>query len=119
MQYTEKFLALANNAIAQVDSVEVEEVAELVANGAQLLDIRDRPEHQKDHIPGSMNISRGTLEMLVEGKIADLDKTILCYCNANNRGALSTLALNQMGYHKAKFIAGGLGAYRERIEAKS
>lgn len=119
MQYTEKFLALANNAIAQVESVEVEDVNELVGQGAILLDIRDRPEHQKDHISGSRNISRGTLEMLVEGKIEDLNSVILCYCNANNRGALSTLALNQMGYQNAKFIAGGLNAYRERIESKA
>lgn len=118
MQYTEKFLALANNAIAQVESVEVEDIASLTEAGAILLDIRDRPEHQKDHIPGSKNISRGTLEMLVEGKIEDLEATILCYCNANNRGALSTLALNQMGYQNAKFIAGGLNAYRERIAVK-
>ncbi len=118
MQYSEKFLALANNAIEQVESVEVEAIAALVNQGAQLVDIRDRPEHNKDHIPGSINISRGTLEMLVESKLADLNQTILCYCNANNRGALSTLALKQMGYKNAKFIAGGLGAYRERVEPK-
>jgi rhodanese-related sulfurtransferase len=36
----------------------------------------------------------------------------MCYCNANNRGALSADTLQKMGYKNAKFIAGGLKAYR-------
>jgi rhodanese-related sulfurtransferase len=38
--------------------------------------------------------------------------TILCYCNAYNRGALSADTLRVMGYRNARFIAGGLKAYR-------
>lgn len=50
--------------------------------------------------------------MNVEGVIPDLDVTILCYCNAYNRGALSADMLRMMGYRNARFIAGGLKAYR-------
>lgn len=38
------------------------------------------------NIEGSMNVSLGKLDMVVEGKILDLKTEILCYCNANNRG---------------------------------
>ncbi|WP_278924369.1 rhodanese-like domain-containing protein [Pseudophaeobacter profundi] len=112
MAYTEKFQALADAAQAKVCSVEATDVDELIAEGAIALDIRDKEEHDAGHIPGSLNISRGKLEMNVESSLPDLDATILCYCNAFNRGALSAATLQDMGYHNAKFIAGGLNAYK-------
>lgn len=113
MAYTEKFQALADDAQSKVEGVPPEQVDALLASGAVALDIRDKEEHDAGHIEGSLNISRGKLEMNVEGVIADLDTTILCYCNAFNRGALSAATLRDMGYKNAKFIAGGLNAYRK------
>jgi phage shock protein E len=112
MAYTEKFQKMADLARSRVEEVLPEQVDELMTKGAIALDIRDKPEHDADHIAGSLNISRGKLEMLVEGEIANLDTTILCYCNAMNRGALSADTLRMMGYANAKFIVGGLIAYR-------
>jgi len=113
MAYSEKFQRLADAAQAVVEGVKPEEVDAMIAAGAVALDIRDKEEHDAGHIPGSLNISRGKLEMNVEGLIADLDTPILCYCNAFNRGALSAATLREMGYRNARFIAGGLGAYRK------
>lgn len=113
MAYTQKFQSLADQARAKVDEVAPEDVDALVAAGAVVLDIRDKEEHEADHIPGSVHVSRGKLEMNIEGVIPELDATILCYCNAYNRGALSAATLRQMGYKNAKFIAGGLNAYRK------
>ena len=113
MAYTEKFQQLADDALSQVDGVQPEDVDSLIAEGAIALDIRDKEEHDSGHIAGSLNISRGKLEMLVEDAIPDLDTPILCYCNAVNRGALSAAALKNMGYHNAKFINGGLNGYRQ------
>jgi rhodanese-related sulfurtransferase len=112
MAYTEKFQQLADSARERVIDVLPTEVNALMAAGAIALDIRDKEEHDVDHIAGSLNISRGKLEMNIEGTIPDLDTTILCYCNAYNRGALSADTLRAMGYHNARFIAGGLKAYR-------
>lgn len=113
MAYTEKFQNLADAARSRVEEVLVEDVDALLAKGAVALDIRDKEEHDADHIKGSLNISRGKLEMLVEGVIPDLDTLILCYCNAFNRGALSADTLRSMGYTNARFIAGGLKTYRK------
>ena len=113
MQYTEKFQTMCDEARQQVESVAPSEVDLRIKNGAVALDIRDPDEHQAGHIPGSKNLSRGKLEMLVEGMIPDLTTEILCYCNANNRGTLSAASLRAMGYKKAYFIAGGLNAYRK------
>lgn len=112
MAYTEKFQQLADSAVAEVDGVRPEDVDALAESGAILLDIRDPDEHEAGHIDGSLNISRGKLEMLVEGQIPDLDATVLCYCNAVNRGALSAAALKRMGYTNAKYIDGGLNGYK-------
>jgi rhodanese-related sulfurtransferase len=50
--------------------------------------------------------------MNIESVLPNLKTTVLCYCNANNRGALSANTLRQMGYVNARFIVGGLKAYR-------
>ena len=112
MAYTKKFQSLANDAMSQVQSVSPSEVDAMLKSGAVALDIRDKEEHDAGHIDGSLNISRGKLEMNVEGLIGDLNAVVICYCNANNRGALSAAALRSMGYVNARYIAGGLKAYR-------
>ena len=112
MAYTEKFQQLADAAMAQVQSVSVEQVDALLRQGAVALDIRDKEEHDADHLGGSLHVSRGKLEMNIEGVLPDLNTTVLCYCNANNRGALSANSLRQMGYVNARYVAGGLKAYR-------
>ena len=113
MAYTEKFQKLADTARSLVEEVSPKEVDALVKNGAIALDIRDSDEHSADHIEGSLNISRGKLEMIVEDHIPDLNTTILCYCNAYNRGALSAATLKSMGYKNAMFVGGGLLDYRK------
>ena len=113
MAYSQKFQALADAAQSRVHGVRPEEVDALLVAGAVALDIRDKEEHDAGHIPGSLHISRGKLEMNVEAALPDLDQNILCYCNAFNRGALSAATLQDMGYKNAKFIAGGLNAYRK------
>lgn len=113
MAYTEKFQSLADAAQARVASVAPDAVDGLLAAGAVALDIRDKDEHDAGHIPGSVHISRGKLEMNVEAALPDLAQTILCYCNAFNRGALSAATLQDMGYRNVRFIAGGLNAYRK------
>ena len=112
MAYTNKFQNLADIAMTEVVSVSPEQVNELLAQGAVALDIRDKEEHDAGHLVGSLHVSRGKLEMNIEGVIPDFNTVVLCYCNANNRGALSANTLRQMGYVNARFIAGGLKAYR-------
>ncbi len=116
MDYTNKFQTLADIARAKVDEVAPGDVDTLMADGAVALDIRDPDEHAKGHIPGSINLSRGKLEMNVEGIVPGIETTILCYCNAYNRGALSAASLKEMGYSNAKFIGGGLNAWRKLQE---
>jgi rhodanese-related sulfurtransferase len=112
MAYTHKFQLLADTAMAPLTGLGPDQVDALLAQGAVALDIRDKEEHDADHLPGAVHVSRGKLEMNIEGVISDLNTTLLCSCNANNRGSLSANTLRQMGYVNARYIAGGLKAYR-------
>ena len=114
MAYTEKFKALADAARARVGSVAPVEVDAIAAAGGVILDIRDKEEFDVDRIPGARHVSRGTLEMNVESVVPDLETVVVCYCNANNRGALSADTLRAMGYRNVRYIAGGLKAYRAK-----
>ena len=116
MAYTEKFQKLADGACSRVEGVSPEMVDDFLSEGAIALDIRDSEEHKAGHITGSINISRGKLEMIVESEIPDLMTTVLCYCNAVNRGALSADTLRSMGYVNAKYIDGGLIGYNALSE---
>ncbi len=119
MTYTKKFQRLADKAMSQVDSVAPEQVDLLIAQGAVALDIRDKEEHDVDYLAGSLHVSRGKLEMNIESVIPDLSTMVLCYCNANNRGALSANTLRQLGYVNARYIAGGLKAYRTLVSLRA
>ena len=112
MAYTDKFQALADAAMSRVAAVAPDQVDALMREGATALDIRDKEEHDADHIANSLHVSRGKLEMNIESAIPDLNTRILCYCNAYNRGALSADTLQAMGYVNASYIGGGLKGYR-------
>ena len=107
MAYTKKFQHLADIAMAEAVGVSPDQVNDLLAQGAVALDIRDKEEHDAGHLVGSLHVSRGKLEMNIEGVIPDFNTVVLCYCNANNRGALSANTLRQMGYHNARYIGKG------------
>ena len=72
---------LVNEAIADVKSISIHKTKELIDTGKKviILDIRDKEEFEKEHIPGAINISRGQLEFLVEDKIPDKDARIVVY----------------------------------------
>ena len=62
-----------------------------------LLDIRDKEEYETGHIPGAINISRGTLELKSHLIIPDKTKKIIVYCGLDLRSPLATKSLNDFG----------------------
>jgi len=68
---------------------------------AIFLDVRDGGEFSAGHLPGAMNISRGTLEFNVFGKIPDQNTKVYVYCKTKARSALATKTLNDLGYKNA------------------
>jgi rhodanese-related sulfurtransferase len=81
---------------------------------AIFLDVRDAGEFAAGHLPGSMNISRGTLEFNVFGKIPDQNAKIYVYCKTKARSALATKTLNDLGYKNAVLMD---ASYEEWVKA--
>jgi predicted sulfurtransferase len=72
---------LVDEARKQVTSVSIHDVKKMLDTGEDIiiLDVRDKEEFSKGHLPGARNISRGLLEFMVENKIPDKNKKVIVY----------------------------------------
>jgi len=106
---------IVQEAKAAINEVSAAEVKEMIDNKEDiiLLDVRDKEEYEPEHIPGAINISRGTLELKSNLIIPDKTKKIVVYCGIDRRSPLATKTLNDFGYKKAINMVGGLKAWKE------
>ncbi|GAB1692807.1 rhodanese-like domain-containing protein [Krasilnikovia sp. M28-CT-15] len=75
-------------------SIQWHEVADAVAAGAVLLDVRTRAEHAGGHIPGSLNVPVDELR----ARLDELPATdLIVYCQVGLRGHTATALLNGLG----------------------
>jgi rhodanese-related sulfurtransferase len=84
--------------------------SELVAEGAQLIDVRTEHEWDAGRIAGAKRIELGELG----GRAGELEsgRTVVFYCRGGNRSAMATQAFREAGYD-AHNIEGGLAAWAE------
>jgi rhodanese-related sulfurtransferase len=68
---------------------------------AIILDVRDPGEYSAGHLPGAINVSRGTLEFNIWKAIPDQNAKIYVYCKTAGRSALATKTLADLGYKNA------------------
>jgi len=71
---------------------------------AVFLDVRDPQEYAAGHLPGAINVSRGTLEFGIWGKVQDQSAKIYVYCKTAGRSTLATKTLNDLGYKNAMLM---------------
>lgn len=71
--------------------------AELVKNGATILDVRSKGEFAGGHIKGSVNISVDTLRNNLS-KLKDKNKPIITCCASGMRSATAKSILQANGY---------------------
>lgn len=71
--------------------------AELVKNGATILDVRSKSEFAGGHIKGSVNISVDTLSNNL-GKLKDKNKPIITCCASGMRSASAKNILASNGF---------------------
>lgn len=71
--------------------------AELVKNGAIILDVRSKGEYQGGHIKGSINIPVDALSSNL-GQLKDKNKTIITCCASGMRSASAKSILISKGY---------------------
>ena len=93
-------VAKAKSSVQKVSAADVKAMIDK-KDKAIYLDVRDPGEFAAGHLPGAMNISRGTLEFNVFNKIPDQNAKVIVYCKTAGRSTLATKTLNDLGYKNA------------------
>jgi hydroxyacylglutathione hydrolase len=81
------------------------------SNGLPLvLDVRQRDEYERGHVPGAVHIMAGHLP----DRLAELprDRPIVTICAAGYRSAVAAGLLRQAGFHDVTSIGGGVPAWQ-------
>ena len=99
------------------DPVELEEVRELIAAGALLVDARHGDEYRQAHLQGAVSLPLGELESLLEAfrKEVAADRVLITYCTGfgcPDSFDLGVLLL-QAGYQQVRVFEGGFPEWRD------
>lgn len=87
--------------------------AELVQQGAIILDVRTKGEYAGGHIRGSLNISVDSLTRNLQ-KLKDKNKTIITCCASGSRSAMAKSILKSNGYSQV-YNGGSWQSLRNKI----
>jgi glyoxylase-like metal-dependent hydrolase (beta-lactamase superfamily II)/rhodanese-related sulfurtransferase len=93
-----------------LDLVEIEELDELLSEGAELIDVREKDERDSGYIAGSRNIP---YRLLTLGD-ADLprDRPLITICEAGPRAAIAASILSARGFDARAIAHGGIDEWR-------
>ncbi|TSC54699.1 MAG: thiosulfate sulfurtransferase [Parcubacteria group bacterium LiPW_30] len=96
-------------------NIKSEEIEEIIANGAVVLDVRTEDEFSEGYIPGAINMEIGEMS---EEEIEKLDKekTYLLYCRSGGRSSRAAQMLDFLGFKNVYNLEGG---YMEWVKKKS
>ena len=86
------------------------EIAELIASGARLVDVRQSYEFDAARIPGAELI--GLDELAERREEIDKDQPTVFYCRTGNRSSMAASAFSQAGYDVTS-LTGGITAWIE------
>ncbi|MCL4448628.1 MAG: molybdopterin-synthase adenylyltransferase MoeB [Actinobacteria bacterium] len=106
------FREMLNAAKSQIREISTEQ-SEGMLSDALFLDVRESDEYDQGTVPGSIHISRGFLEVQIEGKVPNKSKPIVVYCAAGVRSALAAKALGELGYTEVFSMAGGFNKWKD------
>ena len=108
-----RFEKLVADAKKHVTEISPQEAAAKSQSGeAVIVDVREKDEWDEEHIPDATHLSRGTIELDIEGKVPDLNALIIFHCGGGGRSALAADSLQKMGYKNVRSMAGGFKAWK-------
>jgi rhodanese-related sulfurtransferase len=102
-QIVKDMVAKAKAEIKKVPAADVKAAIDKKEN-VVILDVRDPNEYAAGHLPGAINVSRGTLEFGIWGKVKDQNSKMYVYCKTAGRSALATKTLSDLGYKNAMLM---------------
>ena len=104
---------------SQIEEVGINEIAPLLAEGYQVLDVREPGEFLEGTIKGAINVPRGVLEPAADlefkgrEELQDRDKKWLLVCATSGRSAMAAYILKQMGFKNIKNIDCGMQSLKD------
>ncbi len=87
--------------------------AEAVFGSWIFLDVREADEYQQGSIPTSVFLSRGNLELQIEGKIPDKSTPVVVYCAGGVRSVFAAKTMVELGYENVVSMAGGFNRWKD------
>ena len=106
-----ELLADAKSKIQEVDTQTA--AANIDANQAVVLDVREPDEFEQGALLGVVHIPRGHLEAQIETKIVDKTSPVIVYCAGGVRSAFAAKTLQELGYTNVLSMAGGFGKWKD------
>ena len=103
-------------ALAQESTAPQSELS--MVQGRYVIDVRTRPEWDKDHIEGATLIPPEQIARLVPQAIPDKSAPISLYCHSGGRSGAAMKMLRSMGYTDVKNLGGIKRARRELAEGR-
>ncbi len=92
---------------SETPTVSLREAAELLAEEALFLDVREQSEWDLGHVPDALHIPLGLLEDRAADELPDRERDIVVYC-AHGRRSLAALAtLRALGYERSRHLSDG------------
>jgi rhodanese-related sulfurtransferase len=112
-----QLVANAKKAIKTVNMAEFKTMYDKKDVGL-LIDVRDPNEYAAGHIPGAVNVSRGTLEFKLWKQVGghekpDLNRKMMLYCGSGGRCALATKSLMDLGFTNVTAISMKLSDWKK------
>jgi len=100
----------------RVTQVSLEELRARQERGEELVlvDVREKDEWRQGHIPGSIHIPRGFLEMQAASRLPKKDARIVTICAAGIRSAFAAKVLDDLGYTNVETANPGFVQWKDR-----
>ena len=85
----EELVAEAKANVGHIAPAELTDTTEAII----LLDVRDEPDYDEEHLPEAVSLPRGYLELDIDEIAPDADTHIVTYCGGGTRATLSAHTL--------------------------
>lgn len=93
--------------------IKVEQAAEKIAAGDQLLDVRTKEEWDEGHLKGAKLVTLSEEGYADKAKaVLDPKKPVVVYCRSGNRSATAAKLLRDAGFTTVYDMAGGIFAWQ-------
>ena len=80
--------------------ISAEDATSLMAEGANLVDVRSADEYRGDHLDRSINLPLDQIEAQAGTKLPDQQRPVLLYCLSGTRSAMAARTLKRLGYEQ-------------------